>query len=154
MATKDYGLHSPQTATYSIWCVLVAVCYIQVAAVTDLVNSAEAVAVNFICNVLLVRKQISRGYHSYRIKCSCLGCHVPFLMKFTCLGKECVTLGTERAGIHLGASCHFPLCRLWVMFLWMWQRWSEYKQTCWRSLDLLRLWWRRGKTRHLCTLGP
>ena len=32
---------------------------IPVAAGTDLVNSAEAVALNFMCNVLIVRKRIS-----------------------------------------------------------------------------------------------
>lgn len=34
-------------------------CYIQIAAATDLVNLAEAVAVNFICNVLIVRQRVS-----------------------------------------------------------------------------------------------
>ena len=91
--------------------------------------------------------------HSCRIKCSCLGFRVSFLIKFTCLGKEYIILGMERADIHCGTSCHFPLCRLWVMFLWMWRWWSECKPTCWKSLELLGLWWPSGTTRHLCTLG-
>jgi hypothetical protein len=39
--------------------VLLVVCYIQIAAGTDLVNLAEAVAVNFVCNVLIVRQRVS-----------------------------------------------------------------------------------------------
>ena len=81
------------------------VCCIQVAAGTDVAYSAEAVAVNLKCNVPCEKADIS-GY-SYRIKCLCLGRYVSFIIQFSCLRKEYVTLVIEKAGIHPDTS--FPV---------------------------------------------